>query len=61
MKMSDAIIKGSDEKNTVLDNYLKKSNKPIFGLTSFEDPDTYVEACNTFYDELLEQEPVLVD
>ena len=58
MRMSDGIIKCSDEKNTAIDNYLKKCNKPVLGSHSTED-NTFVDTYSEFYDELLEQEPAL--
>src|SRR5688572_1472079 len=61
MKMSDAIVKGSPDKHTALDNYLKKSNKPVLDYVSSEDEDALVEACNNFYDELMEMEPAYAD
>ncbi len=61
MKLADGIIKGDDVKNTILDNYLKKAGKPVLNFQSFEDEGAFVAACSDFYDELLEQEPVLAD
>jgi starch synthase len=58
MKMSDGIIKCSEEKNAPIDNYLKKCNKPVLGPHSTED-NTFVDTYSDFYDELLQQEPVL--
>jgi starch synthase len=58
MKWADGVIKRSAEKNTSMDNYLKKANKPVLNFESFEDEAGYVAACSDFYDELLEQEPV---
>src|SRR4051812_22352912 len=59
MKLSDGIIKGTEEKNTVLDNYIKKAGKPVLQSPIFDNESAFVEACSDFYDELLEQEPVL--
>ena len=61
MKWCDGIIKGNDEKNTVIDSYLKKANKPVLQFQTFEDDNGFVSACSDFYDELLEQEPVLTN
>lgn len=61
MKLCDGIIKGDDGKNTVLDNYLKKAGKPVLDYQNFEDESAFVAACSDFYDELLEQEPVLAE
>jgi hypothetical protein len=59
MKLSDGIIKGCDTKNSILDNFLKKPGKPTLSFQPFEDEAAFVAACSDFYDELLEQEPVL--
>ncbi len=59
MKWCDGIIKGNEEKNDVVDVYLKKINKPFLQFQTFEDDNDFVSACSDFYDELLEQEPVL--
>lgn len=61
MKLSDGVIKGCDGKNTVLDTYLKKAGKPVLDYQNFEDESAFVAACSDFYDELLEQEPVLAE
>jgi len=62
MKWSDGVIKGSEEKNSSIDTYLKKANKPVLQYQSFdEDEDSFVSSCSDFYDELLEQEAVLSD
>ncbi len=61
MKLSDGVIKGDDGKNAVLDAYLKKAGKPILDFQNFEDESAFVAACSDFYDELLEQEPVLAE
>ena len=59
MKWCDGIVKGNEEKNDVVDVYLKKINKPFLQFQTFEDDNDFVSACSDFYDELLEQEPVL--
>jgi starch synthase len=61
MKWSDGIIKGSEDKNTTLDNFMKKANKPVLNYQNYEDESGFVSACSDFYDELLEQEAVLTD
>jgi starch synthase len=61
MKWSDGIIKISSEKNAPLDAYLKKANKPTLQFATPEDDNGFVAACSDFYDELMEQEPVLTD
>jgi len=59
MKWCDGIVKRTDEKNSSIDTYLKKANKPVLQFDSVEDESGFVTACSDFYDELLEQEPVL--
>jgi starch synthase len=61
MKLSDAVIKGCDTKHATVDSWLKKSNKPVLEYKPFDDEGAFVNACSDFYDELLEQEPVLQD
>ncbi|REJ84981.1 MAG: glycogen synthase [Bacteroidetes bacterium] len=61
MKLSDGIVKGCDGKHATLDNYLKKANKPFLQFQPFDEDGGFVNACSDFYDELLEQEPVLAD
>ncbi|HNP47658.1 MAG TPA: glycogen/starch synthase [Bacteroidia bacterium] len=61
MKLSDGVIKGCDTKNATVESYLKKSNKPVLEYKPFDDEGAFVNACSDFYDELLEQEPVLQD
>ena len=61
MKLCDGVIKGCDGKNAVLDTYLKKAGKPVLDYQNFEDESAFVAACSDFYDELLEQEPVLAE
>ena len=61
MKLSDGVIKGCDGKNAILDAYLKKAGKPVLDYQNFEDESAFVAVCSDFYDELLEQEPVLAE
>ncbi len=61
MKWCDGIVKGNDEKNVTVDAFLKKANKPVLQFQTFEDDSDFVSACSDFYDELLEQEPVLTN
>jgi starch synthase len=63
MKMSDAVIKASEIKNSTLETYLKKSNKPVMPFQPFSDEtrDEYLDATNEFYNELLEAEPAYAD
>ena len=52
MNFSDAIIQGHPEANPELIEYAKDSGKPFL---DYHNEDTYVEAFNSFYDELLEK------
>jgi starch synthase len=62
MKMSDGIVKGNAEKNTTIDNFLKKVNKPVLVHQPVDENEDYVDSYSDFYDEILEQESaVLVD
>lgn len=61
MKWCDGIVKGNDEKNATVDAFIKKANKPVLQFQTFEDDNDFVSACSDFYDELLEQEPVLTN
>ena len=62
MKMSDGIVKGSPDKHTAIDNYLKKVNKPVLAHQALDEDGTFVNSYSDFYDEILEQESaVLVD
>ncbi len=63
LKMSDGIIKGSVEKHTAIDSYLKKCNKPMLAHQPFSEEgyDTYLDSVNEFYDELMEEEPAYAD
>lgn len=61
MKLSDGVIKGCDGKHSGLDSYLKKANKPVLHFQPFDEDGNFVSACSDFYDELLEQEPVMAD
>jgi len=55
---SDAVIKGSPKINADVEKYLKKSGKNVL---EFHDKDTYVAAYSEFYDQVLQEEPLLVD
>ena len=61
MTFSAAVIKGCEGKKTVLDTYLKKAGKPVLNFQPYDEEGAFVNACSDFYDELLEQEPVLAD
>ena len=56
--LSDGIIRGSKNINPEIEKYIKKSGKPALDYKSMEE---YVDAYSDFYDEVLEEEPVLVD
>lgn len=53
---ADGIIIGSETINPEIEKYLKKVNKPVLG---YKNESEYVEAYNTFYDEVLMEESVL--
>ncbi len=55
---SDAVIKGSPKINADVEKYLKKEGKNVL---DFHDKDTYVAAYSEFYDQVLQEEPLLVD
>jgi starch synthase len=59
MKWADGIVKAHDVKNTSLDNYIKKTSKPVLNFPTIEDDSAFVTQCSDFYDEILELEPVL--
>lgn len=48
---SDAVIKGSEKINPEIEEYIKNVNKPVLEYQTLE---TYVDAYNEFYDQLLE-------
>ncbi len=47
---ADAIIIGSENINKEIEDYLKKSGKPFL---EFHPEETYIEAYNKFYDEVM--------
>ena len=51
IEKSDGIIQGSKEINPELEEFAKKSGKPFL---EFQEEETYVEAFNNFYDQILE-------
>lgn len=55
---SDAIIKGSQDIHPSLDAVIKKSGKPFL---DYQTPDEYIDAYAAFYDEILQEDPILVD
>lgn len=61
MKLSDGIVRGCETKSTAIDNYLKKAGKPMMSFQPFDESGSFINACNEFYDEVLQQEPALAD
>ena len=53
---SDAVIMGSSAINSQVKSYLKKTNKPVL---EYQSPEDYIDAYNTFYDEILMEDSVL--
>ena len=58
IQFSDAVIIGAQKINPEITKYLKKLDKPVL---NFHDKDDYIDAYNTFYEEVLELEPILAD
>lgn len=56
MDYSDGIIFGSETINPELEEYARKSGKPVLG---YQQPDVYMDAYNDFYDEIIVSETVL--
>ncbi|MBN8701992.1 MAG: glycogen/starch synthase [Bacteroidetes bacterium] len=56
IEWADGVVRGSQKINPEVEKYLKKCGKPVL---DFHDTDTYVDAYNDFYSEILEAEPVL--
>ena len=50
INFSDGVINGSEQINPELDKYTKENGKPHLG---YQDTDTYMDAYNDFYDEIL--------
>lgn len=61
MKLSDGVIRGCETKSSAIDNYLKKAGKPMMSFQPFDESGSFINACNEFYDEVLQQEPALAD
>ncbi len=53
---ADGIIFGDEKINTELEKYSRNSGKP---LLEYKDKDTYIDAYNQFYDEVLVSESIL--
>jgi starch synthase len=58
IQFSDAVIIGAPKINPEISKYLKKLEKPVL---AFHDKDDYIDAYNSFYEEVLELEPILAD
>lgn len=58
MDLSDAVIKGSESIHPDLESHFKGLSKPTLDFHSLEE---YVQAYDKLYDDVLEQEEVLVD
>lgn len=52
---ADAIIKGAEKLSTKVENHIKKSGKMVL---PYQPDESYVEAYNNFYDEIMEEIPV---
>lgn len=61
MKLSDGIVRGCETKSTAIDNYLKKAGKPMMSFQPFDESGSFINSCNEFYDEVLQQEHALAD
>jgi starch synthase len=58
MRWSDAVVQGSPELNTDVENAFRSLTKPTLG---FQSPDDYVAAYDSFYDEAVIEESVLAE
>ncbi len=56
MDYSDGIIFGSEKINPELEEYARQSGKPVL---EYQPADKYMDAYNTFYDEIIVQESML--
>jgi starch synthase len=54
---SDGVIMGSAAIHSQVKSYLKKANKPVL---DYQSPEDYINAYSAFYDEVLEEDTVLV-
>ena len=52
IQWSDAVIKGSENLNTELEDYIKELNVPVL---EYQPEDSYIEEYNKFYDSLLSE------
>ncbi|NNM16308.1 MAG: glycogen/starch synthase, partial [Bacteroidia bacterium] len=55
---SDAVIQGSEELDSNIAKYITKQGNHFLG---YQDPDNYLDAYNEFYDQVLQNDPVLAD
>jgi starch synthase len=53
---SDGVIMGSQAINSTVKSHLKKVNKPVL---DYQSPDDYINAYNSFYEEILVEDSVL--
>jgi starch synthase len=58
MKWSDAVIVGTDQLDAQVDKDLKKLTKPVL---PYHSPETYIDAIDQFYEEVLLEDSVLAD
>lgn len=54
---SDAVIMATQNPSTAFRNHIKKAGKPVL---EYQSPDNYIDAYNSFYDEILMEDSVLV-
>jgi starch synthase len=55
---ADAVIQGSENLNASIKTAIRKQQKPFL---EFKSPEEYIDAYNSFYDELLVEDTVLAD
>jgi starch synthase len=52
IEFSDGVIQGSEKINAELDKFIKKTGKPFL---PYKNETEYMDACNDFYDMVLEE------
>ena len=52
IEFADGVVQGSENINPELEKFVKKSGKPFLG---FKSETEYMDACNDFYDMVLEE------
>ena len=52
---ADGVVIGSPEINPELTEYLTQVGKPVL---TYQSPDSYIDAYNEFYEEVLQAQPV---